>query len=29
MAATVILDAGHGGADPGATYEGRQEKDDI
>lgn len=29
MAATVILDAGHGGADPGATYEGRQEKDDT
>lgn len=27
--ATVILDAGHGGADPGATHEGRQEKDDT
>lgn len=24
-----MLDAGHGGADPGATYEGRQEKDDT
>ncbi len=26
--ATVILDAGHGGSDPGATYQGRREKDD-
>ncbi len=26
--ATVILDAGHGGADWGATYNGRMEKDD-
>lgn len=26
--ATVILDAGHGGADFGATYMGRMEKDD-
>ena len=25
----IILDAGHGSADPGATYEGRQEKDDA
>jgi len=25
---TVILDAGHGGSDFGATYQGRQEKDD-
>lgn len=25
----VILDAGHGGADPGATYFGRQEKTDT
>ena len=25
---TVILDAGHGGADWGATYNGRYEKDD-
>ena len=24
----IMLDAGHGGADPGAVYEGRQEKDD-
>lgn len=27
--AKVILDAGHGGPEPGATYEGRQEKDDT
>lgn len=27
--ATVILDAGHGGADFGATYLGRMEKDDT
>ena len=25
----IMLDAGHGGADPGATHEGRQEKDDA
>lgn len=25
---TVIIDAGHGGEDPGAVYQGRQEKDD-
>lgn len=25
----IILDAGHGGSDPGATFEGRQEKDDA
>lgn len=25
----VILDAGHGGRDPGAVYQGRQEKDDV
>lgn len=24
----VVIDAGHGGADPGATYNGRMEKDD-
>ena len=29
MATTIVIDAGHGGADPGATYEGRQEKDDA
>lgn len=25
----IVLDAGHGGADPGAVYLGRQEKDDV
>ncbi|MCM1376014.1 MAG: N-acetylmuramoyl-L-alanine amidase [Muribaculum sp.] len=25
----VVLDAGHGGANPGAVYQGRQEKDDV
>ena len=29
MAYSVMLDAGHGGANPGAVYEGRQEKDDA
>lgn len=29
MAYTVVLDAGHGGSDLGATYEGRNEKDDT
>lgn len=28
MAATIILDSGHGGYDQGATYNGRREKDD-
>lgn len=28
MAYKIILDPGHGGSDPGATYNGRQEKDD-
>lgn len=28
MAATIIIDAGHGGSDPGAVYGGRREKDD-
>lgn len=28
MAYKIMLDAGHGGADPGAVYNGRQEKDD-
>ncbi len=28
MAETIILDAGHGGYDSGATYNGRREKDD-
>lgn len=26
---TIVLDAGHGGYDFGATYEGRREKDDV
>ncbi len=29
MAYTIILDSGHGGSDPGATFNGRQEKDDA
>ena len=29
MPVTVMLDAGHGGINPGAVYEGRQEKDDA
>lgn len=29
MAETIILDAGHGGANPGAVYGGRREKDDA
>ncbi|MBE5938899.1 MAG: N-acetylmuramoyl-L-alanine amidase [Lachnospiraceae bacterium] len=28
MAYTVVIDPGHGGSDPGATYQGRLEKDD-
>lgn len=28
MSYTVVIDAGHGGSDPGAVYEGRREKDD-
>jgi N-acetylmuramoyl-L-alanine amidase len=27
--ALVVLDAGHGGDNPGAVYNGRQEKDDV
>lgn len=27
--ATVVIDAGHGGTNPGAVYKGRQEKDDV
>lgn len=27
--ALVVIDAGHGGANPGAVYNGRQEKDDV
>ncbi len=27
--ALVVLDAGHGGSNPGAVYKGRQEKDDT
>lgn len=27
--ATIVIDAGHGGSDPGAVYNGRQEKDDT
>ena len=29
MARTVMIDAGHGGVEPGAVYEGRKEKDDT
>ena len=29
MPYSIIIDAGHGGAEPGATYNGRQEKNDA
>lgn len=29
MAATIVIDAGHGGYDSGASYQGRKEKDDA
>ncbi len=29
MPYSIMLDAGHGGGDPGAVYQGRQEKDDT
>ena len=29
MPYSIMLDAGHGGSDPGAVYQGRQEKDDA
>lgn len=29
MAVTIVLDAGHGGFDNGASYQGRREKDDV
>ena len=29
MPYSIMLDAGHGGRDPGAVYNGRQEKDDV
>ena len=28
MPYSIMMDAGHGGRDPGAVYNGRQEKDD-
>ena len=29
MVEKIMIDAGHGGANPGATYEGRRESDDA
>ncbi len=29
MAEKIMIDAGHGGSNPGATYEGRRESDDV
>lgn len=29
MSIKIVVDAGHGGSDPGAVYKGRQEKDDT
>ena len=29
MPVSIMLDAGHGGRDSGAVYNGRQEKDDV
>ena len=29
MAASIVIDAGHGGYDSGASYQGRREKDDV
>lgn len=29
MAAKIVIDAGHGGSNPGATYQGRRESDDA
>lgn len=29
MAVKIVIDAGHGGANPGAVYGGRREKDDV
>ena len=29
MPYSIMMDAGHGGRDPGAVYNGRQEKDDT
>ena len=29
MSYSIMLDAGHGGSDPGAVYEGRKEAEDA